>query len=91
MGFVRQYHGRIVQAANRLRGLHRGLSNKLNHWLEGHATDAVHTNDDDVIDTELGLTFGDVRNSLLVLRVVGIQNVTGPFLRTNLGRVEKDD
>ncbi len=84
MGFVRQYHGRIVKAANRLRGLHRGLSLKLNRWLESHATGEVHKSDDDVLDEELGLTFGDVRNSLLVLRVVAIQNIAGPFLRSNL-------
>ncbi len=90
MGFVRQYHGRIVQAANRLRGLHRGLSLKLNRWLEDHATGAVHKSEDDMIDAELGLTFGDVRNSLLILRVVAIRDVTGPFLRSNLGRAEKD-
>ncbi len=91
MGFVRQYHGRISQAANRLRGLHRGLSLKLNRWLEDHATGALHKNDDDVIDTDLGLTFGDIRNSLLVLRVVEIQNVVGPFLRSNLGQPYKDE
>jgi len=90
MGFVRQYHGRIVQAANRLRGLHRGLSLKLSHWLQEHAAGAAHKSDDDVIDAELGLTFGDLRNSLLILCIIGIQNVTGPFLRINLGRAEKD-
>lgn len=91
MGFVRQYHQRIIQAANRLRGLHRGLSIKLNYWLENHATGTGHKNDDDVIDTELGLTFGDIRNSLLVLRVIELENIAGPFLRTSLGRVEKDE
>lgn len=90
MGFVRQHYRRIGQAANRLRGLHRGLSLKLNRWLQDHATGAVYKSDDDVIDYELGLTFGDVQNSLLVLRVVGIENVSGPFLRINLGRAEKD-
>jgi hypothetical protein len=90
MGFVRQHYTRIAQAANRLRGLHRGLSLKLNRWLQDHATGVVHKSDDDVIDAELGLTFGDVRNSLLVLRVVRIETVTGPFLRSNLGRAEKD-
>ncbi len=90
MGFVRQHYRRIGQAANRLRGLHRGLSRKLNRWLQDHATGAVHKSDDDVIDAELGLTFGDVQNSLLVLRVVGIENVSGPFLCINLGRAEKD-
>lgn len=90
MGFVRRYHGRIVQAANRLRGLHRGLSLRLNRWLEDHATGGVHKSDDEMIDAELGLTFGDVRNSLLVLRIVALQNVTGPFLLSNLGRAEMD-
>lgn len=90
MAFVRQYYRNIVQAANRLRGLHRSLSFKLNRWLEDNATGAVHKSDDDVIDTELGLTFGDVRNSLLVLRVIEIHNVAGPHLRSNLGRLQKD-
>ncbi|MHB1952317.1 MAG: DISARM anti-phage system protein DrmE domain-containing protein [Sulfobacillus sp.] len=90
MAFVRQHYKRIGQAANRLRGLHRGLSLKLKRWLQDHATGAVHKSDDDVIDAELGLTFGDVQNSLLVLRVVSIEHVIGPFLRINLGRAEKD-
>jgi hypothetical protein len=89
MGFVRQFHARIAQAANRLRGLHRGMSKRLNRWLEDHAA-GVTQNDDDVIDTELGLTFGDIRNSLLVLCVVKIQTVTGPFLRSNLGWPQKE-
>lgn len=89
IGFVRQHYTRIAQAANRLRGLHRSLSHKLNRWLQDHAAGVVHKDDDDVIDAELGLTFGDVRNSLLVLRVVRIDTVTGPFLRSNLGRAQK--
>jgi hypothetical protein len=88
--FVKQYHQRIVQAANRLRGLHRGLSLKLHHWLEDQAAGAAHRSDDEVIDPELGLTFGDVRNSLLLLRTVAVQSVSGPFLRSTLGRAEKD-
>ena len=90
MSFVKQFHKFILQAANRLRGLHRGLSRKLNRWLAEHATGGEYKNDDDVIDPELGLTFGDVRSSLLVLRVIGIQNVAGPFLRDSLGRAQKD-
>jgi hypothetical protein len=93
MGFVRQHYKRIGQAANRLRGLHRGLSTKLNRWLQDRATGPAHKSDDDVIDAELGLTFGDVQNSLLVLRVMSVEsveNVRGPFLNNNLGRVEKD-
>jgi hypothetical protein len=90
MGFVQSYYKRIVQAASRLRGLHRGLSNRLNRWLQDQVSGGLHRNDDDVIDVELGLAFGDVRNSLMVLRIENIETVTGPFLRSNLGRVEKD-
>jgi len=90
MGFVQTYYKRISQAASRLRGLHRGLSNRLNRWLQDQVTGAIQGNDDDVIDAELGLTFGDVRNSLLILRIKKIELVNGPFLRSTLGRLEKD-
>jgi len=90
MGFVRTYYKRIAQAASRLRGLHRGLSNRLNRWLQDQVTGAIQGNDDAVIDAELGLTFGDVRNSLLILRIKKIESVNGPFLRKNLGRLEED-
>jgi hypothetical protein len=90
MGFVQQHYKRISKAASRLRGLHRGLANRLNRWLQDQVTGAMRGNEDDVIDAELGLTFGDVRNSLMVLRIKSIENLTGPFLRSTLGRVEKD-
>ncbi|MEW6141266.1 MAG: hypothetical protein AB1733_23830 [Thermodesulfobacteriota bacterium] len=90
ISFVRQYRAQIIQAATRLRGLHRSLSLKLNRWLVDHAMGAPHKSDDDVIDVELGLTFGDVRSSLLVLSTVRIERVRGPFLRSHLGRAEKD-
>jgi hypothetical protein len=90
MSFVQQYYKRISQAASRLGGLHRGLSNRLNGWLHDQVAGAIQANDDDAIDAELGLTFGDVRNSLLVLRVKNIEIITGPFLRSALGRAERD-
>jgi hypothetical protein len=90
ISFVRQYHRRIVQAANRLRGLHRSLSLRLNRWMEDHAAGSIHRSDEEVIDAELGLTFGDIRNSLLVLRVIEIQNVNGLFLRSELGRTQRE-
>jgi len=90
MGFVQTYYKRISQAASRLRGLHRGLSNRLNRWLQDQAAGAIQGNDDNIIDAELGLTFGDVRNSLLILRIRKIELVNGPFLRSTLGRLEKD-
>lgn len=90
MEFERQHYKRIAQAANRLRGLHRGLANRLNRWLEEQAAGAVRQDDDDLIDEELGLTFGDLRNSLLILRVRRSETVQGPFLRSNLGQMERE-
>jgi len=90
MGFVRSYYRRIYQAAKRLRGLHRGLSRRLNSWLEQQATGSASRSDEDLIDPELGLTFSDFRSSLLILRVTTVQPVTGLFLRSSLGRFERD-
>lgn len=90
LGFVRQYHRRIYQAANRLRGLHRGLAHRLNSWLEQQAAGLVTGSDDDLIDSELGLTFGDFRSSLLILRVAAVQSVAGPFMRSSLGKLRRD-
>ncbi|HEY9671439.1 MAG TPA: hypothetical protein V6D11_08350 [Waterburya sp.] len=90
MDFVRSYYRRIYQAAKRLRGLHRGLSRRLNNWLEQQATGSVGRGDEDLIDSELGLTFNDFRSSLLILRVTKVQSITGLFLRDSLGKFEKE-
>lgn len=90
LGFVRQYYRRISQAADRLRGLHRGLANRLNRWLKQQAVGLATASDDEIIDGELGLTFGDFRSSLLILRVVAIQSVLGPFMRSTFGRLERE-
>lgn len=90
IGFIRQHYKRIAVAANRLRGLHRGLSIRLNNWLQDHALGATGKGEDDLIDAELGLTFGDVKNSLLLLRVIAIESVYGAFLHSNLGQAERD-
>jgi hypothetical protein len=89
LDFVKQHYLRIHQAASRLRGLHRGTSNRLNHWLEHDAAAMAASSGNDVIDAELGLTFADFRNSLLLLRVIGMHEVTGPFLCGGLGEVER--
>jgi len=89
MEFAQKHYTRIAQAAIRLRGLHRGLSIKLNNWIQNQVTGAMQQTDDDIIDVELGLTFGDVRSSLLILRVKNIETVTGPFLMSTLGRIER--
>lgn len=91
IGFVKDYYKTIFKAANRLRGLHRGLSNRLNRWLMDQASGITHKNEDDLIDAELGLTFSDIRNSLLILCVKSIETIQGPFLRNTLGQLQKGD
>ncbi len=89
LSFVRQYHQRIDVAARRIRGLHRGLSNRINHWLEQQLAGGAAGNDGEIIDADLGLTFGDFQNSLLVLQIVAMKPISGPFLRSHLGRLER--
>lgn len=89
--FIKKYYKQIDRAAKRLRGLHRGLSIRLNRWLHDQMAGAMRGNVNDVIDAELGLTFEDIRNSLLVLDVIKIENVVGPFLRNHLGFVKKEE
>jgi hypothetical protein len=90
MDFVRSYYRKISQAAKRLRGLHRVLSRRLNSWLEQQATGLIGKNDRDLMDSELGLTFSDFRNSLLILRVEEVQIIKGLFLRDGLGKFERN-
>jgi len=90
MAFVGRYYRDIERAAARLRGLHRGLANRLNRWLECQVTGAGSFNDDEVIDAELGLTLRDFRSSLLLLRVLTVESEAGPFLRSSLGRVDRE-
>lgn len=89
MDFVRTHYRRIHKAAKRLRGLHRVLARRLNRWLEEQASGSATSHDDDVIDAELGITFSDFRNSLLILRVQNVTPITGLFLRSSLGRFER--
>jgi hypothetical protein len=89
MSFVVSHYQRIYQAAKRIRGLHRVLARRLNSWLEEQASGSVRAKDDDVLDAELGITFGDFRNSLLILRVQKVQPIMGLFLRSSLGRFER--
>lgn len=88
MDFVRQNYQRIYKAASRLRGLHRGVANKLNRWLQQQARGIDSGNEDDVIDSELGLTFGDLKSSLSVQQIAAVQKIKGPLARNNLGRME---
>jgi hypothetical protein len=87
MHFVSENYRRIWRAADRLRNLHRSLALRLSHWLQNGQRDIEDAAA--VVDADLGLTFDDFRNSLLVLRVIAVKRVTGPFLRSRLGAVEK--
>ncbi len=87
--FVKERHRQIDAAANRIRGLHRGLSNKLNRWLEDRARGLAEIHDNQVIDASLGLTFGDIRESFVILQINGIRAVQGPFLCDTLGSIER--
>lgn len=86
--FVKQYYAQINRAAQRIRGLHRGLSIKLNNWLREQATGGGEAAFE-VFDEELGLSFQDFRDSLAILTVEGITKVSGPFLWNSLGTLEQ--
>ena len=90
MNFVRSQYHKIDKAAKRLRGLHRGLSRRLNNWLKMQIAGNIGSNDLDLLDSELGITFSDLSNSLLILRVTSVQEITGLFLRESLGKFERD-
>lgn len=90
LAFVRQHYLRIYSAAQRIAGLHRRLALRLNHRLR-HGLFTGNEGADDVVDQELGLTFRDFRDSLMVLRVDAIEPQHGPFFRKNLGQLERSD
>lgn len=85
--FLINQHRSIAKAATRLRGIHIGLARRLNNWLSRACVDS--DSDAEVFDRDLGLTFGDFRHSLVVLTVDSVQRVSGPFLRSSLGKLEK--
>jgi len=87
--FVREQHRKIDAAAKRIRGLHRGLANKLNRWLEDRARGLAETHDNEVIDSSLGLTFGEIRESFVILKVEATREIEGPFLSDALGMVQR--
>lgn len=89
MEFTQKHHRRISAAASRLRGLHRGLSNRLTNWLEREAG-GTGTNEDDLIDPELGIQFSDFANTFLRLKVLAVESRQGPFLRSRLGYLEHE-
>ena len=87
MSFVKQYHSQISRAASRLRGIHIGLSRKLNQWLQQGAIEAMPEQVNEFIDPELGITFNDFQDALHLLTVKETKQVEGLFLTSDLGQL----
>lgn len=88
--FLKENYNKVNNAASRIVGIHIRLSRKLNNWIESKASD-YQKDDAELIDDELGLTFGELRGSIKVLRVKSIREINTPTLRTHLGRLERVD
>ena len=86
--FVQEYHARIDRAARRIRGLHRGLSTRLNRWLREQVASTTDT-DFEIFDDELGLSFQDFRDSMTIHIVESVDEISGLFLRDSLGTFER--
>lgn len=89
MEFTLRRHREIAAAAARLRGLHRGVSNRITNWLDREAG-GVAREEDRPIDPALGLQFSDFASTLIRLTVLTVEPRKGPFLRSRLGLVERD-
>ena len=90
MSFTRQYYQEIARAATRLRGIHIGLSRRLNQWLQHGPVEASSDQIDDFIDTELGITFSDFQDALRLLTVKETKQEEGIFLISDLGKLSKE-
>lgn len=83
---AKQFAREIGNAAGRLGGLHRSLSNRLNRWLASEdAGVAALSGEQFVVDADLGLTMTDFRHSLVRGRIASVTQVPGPFLRSHIG------
>jgi hypothetical protein len=88
---AKQYPREIGNAAGRLAGLHRSLSNRLNRWLASEdAGAAMLSGAQAVIDADLGLTIDDFKHSLVRGRIASVSQVHGPFLRSHIGHLRRD-
>lgn len=87
MSFTQQYYQEIARAATRLRGIHIGLSRRLNQWLQHGAFETSPNQIDELIDPELGITFNDFQGALRLLTVKEIKQEEGLFLIADLGQL----
>lgn len=93
MPFVSQYYRRIYKSADRLRAIHRALAKKLNKWILQYSKGLLEKDDYiyELIDQELGLTFEDFKDSLMILRITSIEAKQGLFYQEELSKLEEGD
>ena len=91
MSFAQQYYQEIARAATRLRGIHIGLSLRLNQWLQSGAVETSSDQLDDFIDPELGIAFNDFQDALRLLTVKETKQEEGLFLISDLGQLSKGE
>lgn len=84
--FVRKHHERVYLAAERIVGLHISLSLRLNNWIQ---SGALSSETGELIDEATGLSFSDVQDSLLLLKVESVSEISGPFYESTLGKIER--
>lgn len=89
LDFVKKYYMNISRAARALQGIHQSLSRRLNNYLLSDEIYDAAKGDKEIINKELNLTLEDFRHSMLKLRVLKIDKMTGIFYTANLGKVEK--
>jgi len=90
ISIAKQFAREIGNAAGKLAGLHRSLSNRLNRWLESEVAGAtVLSGAQAVVDADLGLTIDDFKHSLVRGRIASVIHVNGPFLRSHIGHLRR--
>ncbi len=91
MDFVGENWEAISRAAHRLASLHIALSLRLGAWLARAAEirSSYALDMDEVVDPTLGLTLADFLDAFQVLSVESVEEVGGPFMRANLGNLER--
>lgn len=85
--FTLKHYKRIHQAGDRIHGIHISLGQRLNKWIEQKSG----SENNDIIDEATGLTFGDVRDSLILLDVKDVATEKGLFMRHTLGKIFKNE
>ena len=88
MSFTQEHYRRIHAAGARIHGLHISLSRRLNSWIQSGAVREDIQND--IIDEATGLSFTDIRDSLILLEVESIIEKRGLFDRSHLNKIDME-